>query len=278
MHRMLTVAEIEDSLSMLPPFPRIVLDLLATVDDEAAGQRALATFFKRDPISASLLQASTPDASEPDAEQRWRRQREMVLINSLVDFAGQLDSETVFLEHNLTVALLAQELGRHCGLHPEFALVAGLLHDIGRSWMACYHPRTHLRANQLFMQSGRAACEVEHELFGMDHSEVGYCAARTWGVPAALLNAIARHHRPHGHTADCLVATIHLADLYSHVRNEPRGTRRCADALFAAARTLGIDLEMDVAALLNRVDERVHQTRAHLHGLMPGIGHDVRFG
>lgn len=273
MYRKLSVAEIEDSTTMLPTFPQVVLDLLSAVGDDAAGRQVMTDFLKRDPISAGrVLPAATPAhgrhavlALASDGSGRpWLR--ETILISTLADFASQLGCGNDFLEHGLAVGIYAQELSQRCGLNREFALVAGLLHDIGQGWMACCHPGAYRRIPELVTLSGRTTCEVEREVFGMDHGEVGYCAGRAWGLPTPILDAIAQHHRPRGRTANCLVAATHLADLYSHGPDIACGNRDPSGAVsVAAARALGITPGTDVGSLLGRMDARVHQARAHLH-------------
>lgn len=265
MNALLTLAEIEDSVTMLPAFPRIVLDLLDTVDDEWAGQKVLAAFLRRDPIVAGRLRPKTTSAP-PDTGGNGQWLRETVLISSLAGFSGLLGREPDALERGLAVGICAQELGRRCGLNREFALVAGLLYDIGRTWMACCRPRGYSRVADQVKLSGRTACEVERELFGMDHCEVGYCAARAWGLPAPILDAIAQHHRPRRGTPDCLVAAIHLADVCSNGPGLHRGRDGEGNALSAAALSvLGIVGDADIHGLLGGLDARIRHARTHLH-------------
>lgn len=257
----LTVAEIEDSLTMLPAFPQIVLELLSTPDDET-GRQAMMAFFRRDPISAVRLQAQRNGL---DGHDRWSL-RESALISSLDDFVALLGSPAEFLEHGLAVGLCAQELGWESGLNREFALVAGILHDIGQAWLFHCHPRTHSRVADLVVLSGRTSCEVEREVFGMDHGEIGGHLARAWGLPTPIVDAIAQHHRPVADSSDPMVASVYLAERYGHaseghcVWDEAGDT--CADA---AARVLALHRHAELYGLLGQGDAGLRPAKRVMH-------------
>ncbi len=73
----------------------------------------------------------------------------------------------------------------------QLAFTAGVLQDIGRLEL-------HLRAPQDYaaMESlnGHALCAAEQACFGQTHAEVGAVLAEAWGLPAAIVEAIAVHH------------------------------------------------------------------------------------
>jgi len=55
--------------------------------------------------------------------------------------------------------------------------------------------------------------EVETELLGFDHAELGAQVAASWSFPPQLEEAIRRHHSPHEATLKpTLVHCVHMAD------------------------------------------------------------------
>lgn len=94
--------------------------------------------------------------------------------------------------HAARVALASRLLGQHLGLKDaEAAFSAGLLHDIGRAVLAVRH-REH--GDWIADPATDDDLDGERALFGVDHATVGLWVATAWGLPDALIDAIALHH------------------------------------------------------------------------------------
>lgn len=98
--------------------------------------------------------------------------------------------------------------------HADEAFTAALLLDIGQAVLALSAPDKFERMIELARSSGRACHEVEPELFGTAHPEVGAYLLGLWGLPLDLIEAVAYHHTPsrvqHAHTS--VLAAVHVAD------------------------------------------------------------------
>lgn len=100
------------------------------------------------------------------------------------------------------------------------AFTAGLLHDVGKLVLAenCgdefARVWTHAVDNQLQTD------EVELETFGCNHAQVGAYMLGIWGLPDAVVEAVAFHHKP----SECLLqgfgalAAVHVANVVDHER------------------------------------------------------------
>jgi HD-like signal output (HDOD) protein/CheY-like chemotaxis protein len=76
------------------------------------------------------------------------------------------------------------------------AFVAGLLHDIGKLLFAANLPKAFASALELASLQNRPLWEVEAQVFGANHAEIGGCLLGIWGLPAPIVDAVAYHHFP----------------------------------------------------------------------------------
>src|SRR5260221_13430887 len=81
-----------------------------------------------------------------------------------------------FWEHSVSTAAAAAAIARRVGIQPNDAFSAGLLHDLGTALV-------FRRAPRRFQDSGAT------------HAEVGAAALGLMRFPAAMVEAIASHHR-----------------------------------------------------------------------------------
>lgn len=136
-------------------------------------------------------------------------------------FAGippeQVDM-AAFWQHSTYTGLLARQLGQHCNvLHSERLFTAGLLHDVGRLLIYMKMPEQAARSITLQNESQRPLCDIEDELMGFDHTEVGYALLTQWNLPANLCATVRYHHRPQdAHDAHLESAILHIADVVAH--------------------------------------------------------------
>lgn len=93
-----------------------------------------------------------------------------------------------------TAAMLAEYRG--IAADPEIAFTAGLMHHIGKTALANSHRSEYERVMMTVYNEGRGFTEVENEVFGFSHAELGAAVVQQWGLPDTLVLTIQHHHNP----------------------------------------------------------------------------------
>ncbi len=266
----LSPAEISNRAISLPAFPKIVNEIIQTLDDDNATLSALARHVEADPeITARVVSAANSAAVGGRAPGGLRnvhaaisliglaRVRAIAVAVSLAEFARLSQMSSYFWEHSVAVAITAQELGRFTHVSPDYALVAGLLHDIGQLWMARFYPLEFQMVRNAANAGTAGIIEIEQHYFGLDHSQVGAILAREWHLPEAVIAAIAHHHAPEPAMSERLVPLIHVAEIFSNALDlTSRQDNQVTRLSEAACAAIGFDWEQDLNSLFGKIEAR----------------------
>lgn len=98
-------------------------------------------------------------------------------------------------EHGLGVSVASGIIANEFqNIKREEAVIAGLLHDIGKTIMNNSQPERFLLLTQRIYEERLRYEDIEHEYFGFNHSEVGALLAEKWEFPQILCDVIKNHH------------------------------------------------------------------------------------
>lgn len=167
---------------------------------------------------------------------------------------GYAISDSELWRHSLLTALVAAEVceaARAPGHEPSVAYTAGLLHDIGKSVLThALDEASQTAMRNLIEHHDCSLSEAEQRVIGCDHSEIGECLLRTWGLPPVLLEAVANHHNPGLVPTPQLSAIVHVADIIAHEAGSSPGWASYAMRTDEnAAISLGLD-QADIERLI----------------------------
>ena len=245
--------EVPRLATALPPFPRVVQQLLELLRDDELSIETLARVARNDAVIAGQILSVAnhvrrlrlqSDLSDPFAAAALiglNRVRQIVVsagMNRFVQVAA--GSTPFFYAHSLAVAIVAQELAALYNLPPEDAYIAGILHDIGQ---LCFHvlaPAAYREVADRAAVDGRL---VEHEqaAFGYDHCLIGCLLAEHWHLPDGVLRAIATHHDEEA-PENRLQAVVMIAEVLTRALDLPESPNNRVIHVNPLARDLlGID-------------------------------------
>jgi len=100
----------------------------------------------------------------------------------------------------------------------DAAIVASLLHDIGKLVLAWKMPDRFARLLARASKQNQPLYQIEEELWGITHAEMGAYLLGLWGLPVGVTVAIAYHHSPSRvphYRFDAIVA-VYIANLLAH--------------------------------------------------------------
>ncbi len=102
------------------------------------------------------------------------------------------------MNHSMAVGGLAQKIAENAGTGEmaDEALIAGLMHDVGKLVMAANLPAEYGLIQELREKEGLAVFQAERKIFKAGHAEIGAYLLGLWGFPSPVIDAIAYHHRP----------------------------------------------------------------------------------
>lgn len=204
------------NLDALPAMPVIAQKLLALKLDTEEGERMLLVLIEQDPqISAKILGlansamvgASRPIKTVRDAAMLLGVKRVqsvaagIAIISLMVKApAGEFNMRDLWL-HSFRIAFAMQGIARIMpeNIRPQDnqIFLIGMLHDIGYMALAFLDPKLSDKLhNHLTAESDRPSLEVEREILGICHDELGAELARHWNLPEEIIAVLRYHHNP----------------------------------------------------------------------------------
>ncbi len=123
--------------------------------------------------------------------------------------------------HSLTTAgcakMIAQAEGANMRTADE-AFVAGMLHDIGKLALGANFAADYAAVVEGVAQTPGKILDAEQTAFGATHAEIGGYLLGLWGLPGAVVDAVAWHHDPIGCPEPVFgpLACVHAANVWAH--------------------------------------------------------------
>lgn len=124
-------------------------------------------------------------------------------------------------EHSMRVAKSARWIAQAEGADGrgmDDAFAAGLLHDAGKLVLASNFPDHYRSVLDRAIHEGVPIVDVEREVFGATHADIGAHLFGLWGLPEPVVAAVAFHHTPAKQLSTSFnpVLAVHVADVLDY--------------------------------------------------------------
>lgn len=222
---MTEIEKLFERLTELPAIPKVMQDLIASMEDGDADIAELAEIVRHDPtVSARVLRLANSSyygslkkiGSIQDAVTRIGLDslRTLVITLGLTDAFKAVPGVSLrdFWHHALLSAALARGLARAAHQDVEFAYTSALMHRIGSLLLHLAAPQ---EAAALAREQANATpaerCIAERNKLGVDHCSAGAELARQWNFPLAIRNGLAAYAYPLSPQASPFAAIVALA-------------------------------------------------------------------
>ena len=227
------LANLVGSVKDLPVLPRTYMALRQKLAEPDAAVRDVVNIVEQDvAISAKVLQlVNSAFLGLPREVSSVKTAVGFLGIDTLQDLVLSPGVFSVFDQLAKLPGFSCEELQAHSQLTvkiagqipasahvPGIAVVAGMLHDVGKLVLATRTSEHFKRALKGAETEGRPLHAVETELMGVSHAEVGAYLLGIWGLPSPVVEAVAHHHHPARVPQDLrdAVAIVYISNILAH--------------------------------------------------------------
>lgn len=93
----------------------------------------------------------------------------------------------------------------------EAAIIAALLHDLGKPLLAANIPGDYARVLESARTNNYPLWQAENQMLGFNHAEIAGCLLGLWGVPLPVVEAVMLHHveNPQAGSTAALIQRAH---------------------------------------------------------------------
>lgn len=225
------VLEAVKKVSSFATLPEVTGKIIATVEDPKSTAGMLHKIVSHDPALVTRIMKVVNSAFYGLPGQIGSIERAIVLLglNAIKNIAvaaslGQLFRGGKLCEgftpkdlwtHCIAVGVTARELAKQMKLPiADEAFLAGMVHDTGLLISLQTMPEQLREVCDAARTSDRSFIDLEREIMGMDHQQLGTCLAEQWRFPKNCQLVAGYHHQPSalGDGNRMLVTLVYVAD------------------------------------------------------------------
>ena len=226
------IAETVRKVTTIATLPEVTNQIIRTVEDPKSTASQLHKIVSHDPALVTRILKVVNSAFYGLPGQIGSIERAIVLLglNAVKNLAvaaslGQLFRGAKLCDgftprdlwtHCIAVGVAARDLARQMKLPmADEAFLAGMIHDMGILVALQAYPEEVRRVcESVKTDPTKSYCDLEREILGMDHQQLGMTLAEQWKFPRSCQLVAGHHHRPAGLSEQnrLLVTIVYVAD------------------------------------------------------------------
>lgn len=223
-------------VTTIATLPEVTAKIISTVEDPKSSAQALHKIVSHDPALVTRILKVVNSAFYGLPGQIGSIERAIVLLglNAVKNIAVAASLGQLFRGAKLSDQFGAKDLWKHCiavGVASrdlakqmklpmaEEAFLAGMIHDMGiLVSMQLWPEKIRAVCDRATLSAGVtdaiSFCEMEREMIGADHQQLGLALAEQWKFPQACQLVAGNHHTPAalGGQNRLLVGLVYVAD------------------------------------------------------------------
>jgi putative nucleotidyltransferase with HDIG domain len=233
------VKEIVSNLDSLPSLPSQYSELEDELRSPDTSIKKIGGIISKDPaMTAKILQlvnsaffglrkniSNTADAVMYLGVDRI--QHLFLAVHAFTQFKAPASSDFSIerlWEHCISTAAMAKRIAEQEDASREIvnaSFTAGLLHDIGKLMLSCRLSEKYADAVRIARSDLIPLYQAEQQVLSATHAEIGAYLLGIWGLPGAVVEATAFHHRPKDAPSKdfCALTALHAADFQINDNN-----------------------------------------------------------
>lgn len=238
---MITIEQLIERSGDLGSLPAVVIRINQAIDDPSSNAARIGRIVNEDPaLTAHLLRlVNSPFygfRSRIDTVFRaiaiigHRELRHLVLtahaLKTFSDMPNELVSMPIYWRRSLSVGVMTRILASYARERDiERLFISGLLHDIGS--LLIYQQLPH-EASEIIMRSraqGLWIRDLEEEVLGFDHAQVGGALLDAWDLPKVLVDSVRYHLQPEKapeeHQKAAMIVNLAYEIHHHHIDRDP---------------------------------------------------------
>ena len=227
-----TIIELFKSETNLPSPPTIAVRILEEIKNDECSLDRLSRIIEMDPaLVTKILKVANSSYYRQVAKVHTLQRALSVLgltaVKNIVlsfvltaNFRGVAENAfnyDLFWRRSVTAAVSAELVCDLVGTRCEDIFITSLLQDMGMVFMYICRQDDYLKVLDETRFSLSCTQDIETDIFGFNHQELGAVVLKDWGLPQKIYEPIGFHHSPQDAPSGCRVASeiMKIADSLS---------------------------------------------------------------
>jgi putative nucleotidyltransferase with HDIG domain len=225
------ILDVVRKVSALATLPEVTAKIIQTVEDPRSTAAKLHQIVTHDPALVTRILKVVNSAFYGLPGQIGSVERAIVLLglNAVKNIAVAASIGKLFKTGKLCEGFAARDLWTHCiavgvcardlakqmkSPIADEAFLAGMIHDIGILISLQTFPDQLAEVCEESKTGQRSFCDLEQEIIGMDHQQLGATLAEQWKFPRSCQLVAGYHHRPQALMEQnrVLINVVYVAD------------------------------------------------------------------